>query len=140
MSIAYRFFVAGILFALTGMSLGTYMGTVHDFTLAPVHAHLNLVGWVTFFLFGLFYRGDVPAARSLVAEAHFLCAALGGVLLPVGIVGAVTENAPLALAIIPGTLLTLVSMALFLAVVVRSWSRARSVSRAPRREIAEAMA
>ena len=33
--------------ALCGMSLGIFMATHQDFTLAPAHAHLNLLGWVT---------------------------------------------------------------------------------------------
>jgi hypothetical protein len=126
MSLAYRFLVAGILFALTGMGLGTYMGTAHDFTFAPVHAHINLVGFVTHFLFGLYYRAEPANAEGMLPEAHFICAILGGVLLPAGIVGAITSNGTLELAIIPGILLTLASMALFLGVVVRGWRRHRS--------------
>jgi hypothetical protein len=88
MSLAYRFFVIGVLFALTGMSLGTYMGMAQDFLLAPVHAHINLVGWVTHFLFGLYYRAEPVNAKGILPEAQFACS----VLLPIGIVGAVTGN------------------------------------------------
>ena len=42
--------------ALAGMSLGIYMGIAQDHSLMPVHAHLNLIGWVTMFLMGLYYR------------------------------------------------------------------------------------
>ena len=92
MSLAYGFFVAGILFALTGMGLGTYMGSVQDFTFAPVHAHINLVGFVTHFLFGLYYRADQANAEGMAPKTQFLCAVLGGVLLPIGIFGAVTGS------------------------------------------------
>ena len=71
MSLAYRFFVAGVLFALTGMSLGTFMGMTQDFTFAPVHAHINLVGWVTHFLFGLYYRAEPANALGLAAGDAF---------------------------------------------------------------------
>lgn len=64
MSVAYRFFVIGILFALTGMGLGTYMGISQDFLFAPVHAHINLVGWATHFLFGLYYRSESTNAKG----------------------------------------------------------------------------
>jgi hypothetical protein len=45
MRIEYFCFVAAALAALGGMGLGLYMGLAHDFTLAPAHAHLNLLGW-----------------------------------------------------------------------------------------------
>jgi hypothetical protein len=126
MSLAYRFFLAGILFALTGMGLGTYMGTAHDFAFAPVHAHINLVGYVTHFLFGLYYRAEPANAEGMLPETHFICAVLGGVLLPVGIVGAISADATLEIAILPGIVLTLASMVLFLAVVIRGWRRHRA--------------
>jgi hypothetical protein len=36
-----------------------------------VHAHLNLLGWVTMSLFALFYRAWPQAAQSRMAQAHF---------------------------------------------------------------------
>jgi hypothetical protein len=130
MSLAYRFFIIGILFALIGMGLGTYMGITQDFLYAPVHAHINLVGWATHFLFGLYYRGEQANAKGWLPEVHFACAALGGILLPIGIIGAVTNNPTADLFVIPGTLLTLASMALFLAVVIRGWRRSVGSSHA----------
>lgn len=128
MPLAYRFFVIGVLFALTGMSLGTYMGITQDFLLAPVHAHINLVGWATHFLFGLYYRAEPGNSTGALPQVHFLCAALGGILLPIGIVGAVTGDATLDLFVIPGTVLTLLSMLIFLAVVLRGWRRVATLS------------
>ena len=49
-----------------GMSLGIYMGIQHDHTLAPVHAHLNLIGWVSLFIVGLFYKLHPNARGNLV--------------------------------------------------------------------------
>jgi FtsH-binding integral membrane protein len=123
MSLSYRFFTIGVLYALVGMGLGTYMGITQDFLFAPVHAHINLVGWATHFLFGLYYRGEPVNSKGALPEAHFLCAVIGGILLPIGIVGAVTNDATVDLAVIPGTLFTLLSMVLFLLVVLRGWRR-----------------
>jgi hypothetical protein len=53
----------GSLLLLVGMLAGIAMGIQQDFTLAPAHAHLNLVGGVLLFVFGLYYR-LVPAAGS----------------------------------------------------------------------------
>jgi hypothetical protein len=107
------------------------MGISQDFLLAPVHAHINLVGWATHFLFGLYYRVEPANAQGALPQTHFWCAVLGGILLPIGIVGAVTGNATLDLVVIPGTLLTLLSMLLFLAVVMRGWRRHASGRGAP---------
>ena len=37
----------------------------------PVHAHLNLLGWVAMTLFGLFHRVPPAAAKTKLAKAHF---------------------------------------------------------------------
>ena len=59
MRLAYFCFVAAALCGLSGMSLGIWMGMHEDFTLAPVHAHINLLGWVTLALYG-----SITAASS----------------------------------------------------------------------------
>ncbi|MBR7508436.1 hypothetical protein KC216_21480, partial [Mycobacterium tuberculosis] len=64
-------------------------GASHNFTLAPAHAHLNLVGFVTMFLAGLFYDAR-PAAVGRVAAIHYGAANVGAAVLVVGIGGSVT--------------------------------------------------
>lgn len=53
--VAAAFFGAGLVFVIAGMALGEYMGAHNDFLYAPVHAHMNLLGWVTPALCGTFY-------------------------------------------------------------------------------------
>lgn len=100
----------GIVLALVGLTLGIIMGIAQDFTYAPVHAHLNLVGWVTLVLFGLAYRLDL-ARNDAWAVVHYFVAAAGAVIFPIGIYIALTRQQVL-IAII-GALLTLGSMLLF---------------------------
>jgi hypothetical protein len=50
-----------VVILLVGMLAGVAMGMQEDFALQPAHAHLNLVGGVLLFLFGLYYR-LIPAA------------------------------------------------------------------------------
>jgi hypothetical protein len=52
---------------IAGMCLGFYMGIKQDFTMTPVHAHMNLLGWVSLFLLGLYYRTH-PHAVSRMAR------------------------------------------------------------------------
>ena len=36
----------GAIYLVIGLALGLHMGASHDFRFAPVHAHINLVGFV----------------------------------------------------------------------------------------------
>jgi len=35
------------IYLVIGILLGIHMGKSHDHTLAPVHAHINLLGWAS---------------------------------------------------------------------------------------------
>jgi hypothetical protein len=107
---ARHFIGAGIVAAIIGMVLGIVMGVREDFTLAPAHAHINLVGWASLSLFGLTYHLGI-AKNDRWAAAHFWIAIAGAVVLPVGIVLAITRGQPGVA--IGGSLLTLASMFLF---------------------------
>ena len=111
------FVVSGIVLGIIGMLLGIHMGIGQDFALAPVHAHINLVGWVSLMLFGLAYRTGI-AKSDRWATVHFWVALLAAVLFPLGIAVAVMQQQP-ALAIF-GSLLALLSMILFLVNVLRA--------------------
>ncbi len=60
-----------ILYLVVGVSLGLFMAASHDHAMKAVHAHLNLLGWVSLGLFGLFYRVFPQAAATRLAKAHF---------------------------------------------------------------------
>ena len=89
------FLLLAALCLLVGLSLGIGMGIAHDFQLAPVHAHLNLVGFVLPSIFGLTYRAYPVLARSRLALPHLALSSLGAIALPFGIYIAVTQSAPL---------------------------------------------
>src|SRR5258708_30155197 len=71
---------------LCGLVFGIVMGMREDFTLAPAHAHLNLIGFVLMFLAGLYYR-IVPAAGSgPLAKNQASLHILGAIVLPIRLV------------------------------------------------------
>ncbi len=45
---------AAVVYFVIGVGLGLHMGATHDHTLAPVHAHINLLGWASMALIGFF--------------------------------------------------------------------------------------
>jgi hypothetical protein len=63
-------FRLAVLYLLAGVCLGLFMAASHDHSMFPVHAHLNLLGWVTLSLFGLFYRNWPAAATTKLAKVH----------------------------------------------------------------------
>jgi hypothetical protein len=73
-----------VLFALIGVSIGYWMGATHQFVVSPVHAHINLLGWVSMFLYGLFYRSFPDAASGLLPKIHMGLAVIG---MPVMMIG-----------------------------------------------------
>lgn len=66
-----RFIKIAVVYLLVGTSLGVYMGMKEVFTLAPVHAHLNLLGWVSLALIGIVYHLYPAAAETRLARIHF---------------------------------------------------------------------
>jgi hypothetical protein len=49
-------FQAAVVMAVAGMIWGIQMAVTLDHSAMPAHAHLNLLGWVSLFLFGIFYH------------------------------------------------------------------------------------
>jgi hypothetical protein len=60
-----------VVYLMAGVGLGIVMGATENFTLRPVHAHLNLLGWATLALAGLIYSVYPKAAETRLARVHF---------------------------------------------------------------------
>ena len=111
-------FIMAAIAALGGMTMGILMGISQDFTLAPSHAHLNLLGWVTMAIYGLYHRG-VDRTSGLAGWAQVGSGALGAAFMAGGLalyLGGHDERfVPL---VIFGSLLAALSMLLFLGLVL----------------------
>ena len=64
------FRLAAVYFAV-GVMLGVAMGASGDHSLFPVHAHINLLGWVSMALFGLIGTVYPSITEGRVAAAQF---------------------------------------------------------------------
>jgi hypothetical protein len=111
------FLLLACILLICGATLGIVMGAREDFTLVPVHAHLNLAGWASLALFGLTYRAYPEIAATSVARYHFIVSGIASVLLPIGIGLAVLKNSP-SLAIV-ASILWLLGVLMFLAQLFR---------------------
>jgi cbb3-type cytochrome oxidase subunit 1 len=72
-----RFLKIAVVYLFVGAILGGVMGFTQQFTLAPVHAHLLLLGWASFALAGLVYHLYPAASTTLLARIHFWLHNLG---------------------------------------------------------------
>lgn len=88
------FLVAAAACLVAGVSLGIGMGIAHDFQLAPVHAHTNLVGWASLALMGLTLRAWPELAAGRLAVAQFVISAGSALAFPPGIYLAVFHETP----------------------------------------------
>jgi hypothetical protein len=116
--LAFAFFALGVVAALAGMAWGIQMSASADHTLSPAHAHLNLLGYVSFAVFGFYYHTVPAAAEGLLAKVHLGLAVLGLVVIVPGIVSAISMTGETLAKL--GSVLTILSMLVFLVVVVRS--------------------
>ncbi len=108
-----RFFGSALVYAILGMVLGLHMGMSHDHAQMPTHAHIMLVGWVSFALVGFFYHLFPYAAEGWLARIHFWLAEASFIVLTAGlflIFGGSTDADPVAGV---GSVGLLVSMILF---------------------------
>lgn len=66
-----RFLKIAVVYLLLGALLGLFMGITQKFFLAPVHAHLLLLGWASLALAGLIYHLYPAASKTRLASIHF---------------------------------------------------------------------
>jgi hypothetical protein len=105
---------------LAGMLAGIVMGISQDFALAPAHAHLNLVGGVLLFLFGLYYRLIPAAGTSTLAKIQGWLHIIGATVFPVGVAAVILKGEALVALPIVGSLIVAVAMAMFAVIVFRT--------------------
>ena len=117
MSVSNNFLRLGVLSALVGMSLGVWMGANQDFVLRPVHAHINLLGFASMMLFGLFYRVFPAAGRGWLPMAHFALSVLGFLILMPSLTLMLLQKPLFLPAMIASEFMLVGSMLLFVVIV-----------------------
>ncbi|MCM3691748.1 cbb3-type cytochrome c oxidase subunit I [Neobacillus niacini] len=110
LKVATVYFTIGVLAGLT-------MGIIHDFRFTSVHAHVNLLGWVSMALFGLIYHFYPKAANSKLAKTQFwlhnigVPVMLGGIALQVlGVSAALAPTIIGSIAVVLGVILFMVNV------------------------------
>lgn len=109
-----------VVLLLIGLLWGIEMGVRQDFALAPAHAHLNLVGGVLLFVFGLYYRLVPQAGESAFARVQGWLHIVGAIVFPLGVAIVISKGESMVAIPIIGSLIVLMAVALFAAIVFRT--------------------
>ena len=108
------------------MGLGIFMATAGDHSQTLLHAHVNLIGWVSMMLYGLFYRAIPEAAQGVLPRVQFVLSVVGLLAIIPGLAlidtGDEASGAPFAIA---GSLLTIAGILIFVVTVFR-WTGPRT--------------
>lgn len=108
------FITVALLCLLVGEVFGIWMSQSPErFPLHPAHAHLNLAGWVTLALYGLAHRAFPVLGGTKLAPLQCVLAILGAILMPPGILIAITSGESNVTLAIVGSLGVLLGTLLF---------------------------
>jgi FtsH-binding integral membrane protein len=112
-------FKAAVLFVIAGMVWGLYMAISENHATMPGHAHLNLLGWVSLFLFGIFYHlhPQIDRARAALVQVWIWMA--GVVIQAFGVARIYTGHASGEVFASIGSFIVLAAMILFAWLVYR---------------------
>ena len=127
--VSLAFFATGCLFVLVGMGMGTWMGSTQQFTLSPVHAHLNLIGWATMGLMGTFYALAGERTPRKLAWANYGLITVGILILAPALATMLLGQTRFLPFLILSEFLIIGGTLCFLASIVMVWRRSSSAAR-----------
>jgi hypothetical protein len=79
-------FRTSVVLALVAAGLMLWMTATHDFRALPAETLLNVLGWASFMIYGLYYRAAAGASGGL-AWLHYFVALVGVIVEAIGIAG-----------------------------------------------------
>jgi len=112
-------FCSAVCLGIVGMIIGIFMAASNNHSVYPAHAHLNLIGWVSLFLIGTFYRSHPSLDKSRVAIVQVGIWICGAIILTCGVAAIFLGRTDLEPIAIAGSLIVLGDMLLFAYLVFR---------------------
>ena len=112
-------FRSAVILGIAGMIFGIVMAASGNHSTYPAHAHLNLIGWVSLFLIGIFYRLHPALDTSRTALAQVWIWNVATVILTCGVAAIFMGHMEFEPVAIAGSLIILADMMLFAYFVFR---------------------
>jgi hypothetical protein len=126
--LSFFFFTTGALFVLAGVGLGIWMGMHENFTLAPVHAHINLIGWASMGLIGAFFAVAGESAPRKLGWVIYGLQTLGLLIMVPMLAKLLLGDKSVAPILGVSEMMVALALLLFLVAVVITWSRSKGAA------------
>ncbi len=79
--IARGFLISAVIYGLLGMALGLHMGLSKDHGQMPTHAHIMVLGWLSFVVFAMIYHQFSGRMIRAASIAHFVIAQVSAIVI-----------------------------------------------------------
>jgi len=119
MSHATRFVLTAAILGSIGFILGIYMGANQDFSLKPVHSHLNLIGWLSIAMYGVVYKLYPAMGGDKLVGLHYYLSTIGVVVMMVTLAMLIKGQAWVATILVLSEVAVVLGMLLFALIVWR---------------------
>jgi hypothetical protein len=137
--VSLAFFATGCVYVLAGMMLGMWMGANENYTLAPVHAHLNLIGWASMGLMGAFYALAGDRAPRRLAWINYGLVTLAVLVMGPSLARLLLGDKTILPVLVFSELLAVVGMLTFFAAVLMTWARSNTGAVTPTKGVGAMM-
>lgn len=112
-SIAKLYFRTAIVFLVLGIAMGLHMSIAGDHRPMGAHAHLNLLGWVTSALFGVYYALNPGKAAGWLPSVQYGIYMIGLVIMIPALYVMLRGNEAAEPAVAAGSLIVFAGVLLF---------------------------
>ncbi|WP_374016748.1 cytochrome-c oxidase [Paenibacillus thiaminolyticus] len=122
MTVGVRFIKVGAFYFMVGVLAGLIAGATNQFQYTSLHAHLNLLGWVSLAISGLIYARFPQAGDSTLGTVHFWLHNIGVPIFLAGLTLAANGVAAATALLIGGGIITVLAV---LAFAINIWKYVR---------------
>jgi hypothetical protein len=122
-------FRSAVCLGIVGIAAGIAMAASQNHSAMPAHAHLNLLGWVSLFLIGIFYRLHPSLDDSRLAMIQAGIWIFGTIVLSCGVTAIYMGRPEYEPVAITGSLIVFVAMLMFGYLVFRPAPSAERIGR-----------
>jgi drug/metabolite transporter superfamily protein YnfA len=115
--ISQLFFKTAILFLIIGIGVGISMSITGQHSVMGAHAHINLVGWVTSAIFGVYYALNPAKAAGRLPLVHYGIYTVGVVIMCSALYFMLLGDMAMEPLVAAGSLITFAGVLMFAVIV-----------------------